>query len=110
MNFDEQKKEVLQEKVQIENEMISMAQGMKEFANNFKTQFQRDQSVIEQIGQKQDVNLVKTKQELDKINKTDAGLVPDLCKKIFMLCIALATFVFMIMFIRLFPHKRYIMR
>lgn len=40
---------------------------MKEFASNFKTQFQRDQQVIEQIGQKQEVNIDKTKVELDKI-------------------------------------------
>ena len=27
---------------EVENEMIAMAQGMKEFANNFKTQFVQD--------------------------------------------------------------------
>lgn len=37
VNFDQQKKEILSEKAEIENEMVQMAAGMKEFANNFKT-------------------------------------------------------------------------
>ena len=29
--------------------MINMAQGMKEYANNFKTQFKEDQKVMDSI-------------------------------------------------------------
>ena len=32
-----------QEEKEIENDMLDMASGMKEFANNFKTTFERDE-------------------------------------------------------------------
>lgn len=75
VNFDEQKKEVLSEKAEIEKEMVQMASGMKEFANNFKTQFERDQLVLKQISAKQDKNIAKTNEENDKINKIEKGII-----------------------------------
>jgi hypothetical protein len=81
---------------------------MKEFANNFKTQFSQDQKVLSQISQKQDTNIDKTKSEVDKIHKVESSLMPGLFQKVIMVGIALATFVFMFMFIRLFPNKRYL--
>lgn len=75
VNFDEQKKEVLSEKAEIEKEMLQMASGMKEFANNFKTQFERDQLVLKQISAKQDKNIAKTNEENDKINKIEKGII-----------------------------------
>lgn len=44
-----------------------MAQGMKEYANNFKTQFKKDEKVIDTIAQKQDKEIVSTNKEVDKI-------------------------------------------
>lgn len=35
VNFDSQKQESKEEREAIENEMLDMAQGMKEYANNF---------------------------------------------------------------------------
>lgn len=43
---------------------------MKEFANNFKTQFSQDQKVLSQISEKQDINIDKTNSEVAKIHKT----------------------------------------
>jgi hypothetical protein len=40
---DSDKKDEKLEAEQIEKAMIEMAQGMKQYANNFKTQFQKDQ-------------------------------------------------------------------
>ena len=70
VNFDQIKKDEKEERQQIENEMIQMAQGMKEYACNFQTQFQHDQKVLHQIAGKQDTNIDKTNSELDKIRKT----------------------------------------
>ena len=39
VDFDALKKESKEEREAIENEMLDMAKGMKEYANNFKTQF-----------------------------------------------------------------------
>ncbi len=108
VNFDQAKKEQASEKAEIENEMIQMAAGMKEFANNFKTQFERDESVLHAISEKQDANIVKTNQENNKINKIEQGLMIGTFQKLFMLCVSLTVFVFMVMFIRMFPNKQYV--
>ena len=51
----------------IENDMLKMASGMKEFANQFKTQFKKDEQVLQKISNKQEVNMVKTTKERDEI-------------------------------------------
>ena len=38
-----------QDEKDIENDMLNMASGMKEFANNFKTTFERDDKVLKKI-------------------------------------------------------------
>ena len=40
---------------------------MKEYANNFKTQFKRDELVMDTISKKQDKSILSTNKEVDKI-------------------------------------------
>ena len=47
-----------------------MAQGMKEYANNFKIQFKNDEQVIDTISQKQDKGIASTNKEVEKITKS----------------------------------------
>jgi hypothetical protein len=70
VNFDSQKQESKEEREAIENEMLDMAQGMKEYANNFKTQFRKDEKLIDTIAQKQDKGIQQTNKELEKITKS----------------------------------------
>ncbi len=49
VNFDAIKEQTKEEREAIENEMLDMAQGMKQYANNFKSQFKRDEKIIDQI-------------------------------------------------------------
>ena len=49
VNFDAKNQESKEEREAIEQEMLDMAQGMKEYANNFKTQFKKDELVIDTI-------------------------------------------------------------
>lgn len=49
VNFDAIKEQTKEEREAIENEMLDMAQGMKQYANNFKSQFKRDEKIIDSI-------------------------------------------------------------
>lgn len=96
---------MIAEKDMIENDMIRMASGMKEFANQFKTQFKRDEHVLKQIADKQDVNMKKTTKERDEIAEVQKQAVSSFCERIIMLIIAIVVFGVLMAFIWLFPNK-----
>jgi hypothetical protein len=58
---------LIEEKSEIEQEMLSMAKGMKQYAYSFKDQFQKDEKVMQQISTSQDDNMSKTTAERDKL-------------------------------------------
>lgn len=91
----------------IEEDMISMAKNMKEVASNFKQQFTEDAKVMSFIGQSQDSNLQKTDEEVDRIAGTRKTITTGFWQRIIMLLVALAVFAFMVIFIRLWPHKSF---
>jgi len=56
-----------------------MASSMKQFASNFKVQFQQDQRVIESIQLSQEANLEKTRVEREKLDKLNSTVVSSFC-------------------------------
>ena len=89
----------------IENDMLKMASGMKEFANQFKVQFRRDEQVLKQISDKQEVNMKKTTKERDEIALVQKQAVSSFCQRILMFIIATVVFGVMMSFVWLFPNK-----
>lgn len=87
--------------------MVAMAQGMKEYANNFKSQFQEDAKLIDRISSVQDDNLKRTDTEIDKIAGQRRAVTTGFFTRIIMLFVALGVFAFMVMFIRMWPHKTF---
>ena len=54
--------------------MLTMAKGMKEFANTFKSQFEKDEKVMKQIEDVQEKNMDKTQEERDRLAKVQKGV------------------------------------
>ena len=104
---EEEEANLVKEKGQIENEMLSMAQGMKQFATAFKVQFAQDEKVLNSIGQHQEINMKKTTEERDNLASIQKASVSSFCQRVFMLVIATATLLFMFFFVWLFPNKVY---
>ena len=84
-----------------------MVSGMKNFAKGFQEKFKEDESVIKDVGELQSANIEKTSTEVDKINHQTRHVVTGFMHRMFMLLFAIATFLFMFMFIRMFPSKVY---
>ena len=87
--------------------MLRMATGMKDYAVGFKDQFAIDEEVINKIDKSIDSNMDKTTKQTDILKEENSYAMSGIFKKMLMLAIALAVFVFMVMFIRMFPNKRY---
>ncbi|CDW76887.1 UNKNOWN [Stylonychia lemnae] len=100
-----EQEDYVQEKQEIENDMLRMAQGMKQFANSFKSQFQKDEVVLKKIADSQEQNLDKTEKERDEIAKLQAKVFSSFWQRILMLIIATLTFMGTGFFIWLFPNK-----
>jgi hypothetical protein len=96
---------LIQEKSEIEQEMLIMAKGMKQYAFSFKDQFQKDEKVMQQISNSQDDNMSKTTAERDKLANMQKSSVSSFFQKLFMLLLATAVFGFMFIFIWMFPNK-----
>ena len=84
-----------------------MVQGMKHFAQGFQTQFKKDEGVIEGVNTAQTQNIEKTDTEIEKINYQTKHVVTGFMQRIFMLIFAIGAFLFMFIFIRMFPSKVY---
>lgn len=84
-----------------------MVTGMKQFARGFQDQFKKDEVAISEVGKVQSLNIEKTDAEVEKINYQQKHVVTGFMQRIIMLIFAIATFVFMIFFIRMFPSKVY---
>lgn len=85
-----------------------MAQGMKQIAQSLTTALAEDSKVIDEINSKQDKNLIETNQEVENIKNMREAVAVGFCYKIVMAVVAIAVFAFMVVFIRLFPNKRYL--
>jgi len=78
---------------------------MRAFANSFKDQFVKDDEVMQSISKSQEINMIKTTEERDKLAEVNKSTVSSFFKRLFMLLIATVTFCFMFMFIWMFPNK-----
>ena len=63
--------------------------------------------MIEEVGGLQEKNIEKTETEVDKINYQAKHVTTGFMQRIFMLIFAITTFLFMFIFIRMFPSKVY---
>ena len=52
VDFDAQKQNDEEDAKQIHDDMLAMAQGMKEFARGFQTQFKKDEKVLDEISKR----------------------------------------------------------
>ena len=90
-----------------------MASGMKQYANNFKTQFEKDSKMMNNIEKSQEDNIQKTEKENERMAKLQSSAVWGFWTKIIILIAGVITFVCMMSFIWLFPdkvsHKKQIM-
>ena len=93
------------EAAQIKEQMLVMAQSMKHMANNFKTKFEQDQKLMNQIESKQETNIVKTEAEHKRITQLQQSSFFGFWQKLILLFLGMFTFVFMLWFIWLFPSK-----
>ena len=80
---------------------------MKDFAQGFQEQFKKDDAVIDNVNKLQNTNIDRTDTEVDKINQATKHVVTGFMQRIFMLIFAIAAFLFMFIFIRMFPSKVY---
>ena len=87
--------------------MLKMVRGMKDFAQGFQEQFKKDDAVIDNVNKLQNTNIDRTDTEVDKINQATKHVVTGFMQRIFMLIFAIAAFLFMFIFIRMFPSKVY---
>ena len=68
IDYDKIERDEAQEKVRMEEDMLSMVSGMKNFAKGFQEKFKEDESVIKDVGELQSANIEKTDVEIEKIN------------------------------------------
>ena len=68
MDYDKQEREEADERVKLEEDMLTMVSGMKNFARGFQEQFKKDEGVIRQVSSLQTTNIDKTDAEVEKIN------------------------------------------
>jgi hypothetical protein len=104
--LEKRERQLHQEKSQIEDDMVHMAQSMKELANGFTQQFKSDKAMLSTISNQQDTSLTKTLSEVDELQKFRGSIVTGFFGRLFMLIFALGVFCFMLVFIRLFPSQR----
>ena len=81
---------------------------MKQIALSLTTALAEDSKVIDEINNKQDKNLIETNQEVQNIKNIREAAAVGFCYKIVMAAIAVVVFMFMIVFIRLVPNRRYL--
>jgi hypothetical protein len=82
---------------------------MKEIARSLSSVIQKDKKSIDEISSKQDVNINNTNKEVENLQKINSVVMVGFCYKIIMAVTALGVFVFMIVFIRLFPNRRHVL-
>lgn len=80
---------------------------MKEYANNFKTQFSSDAKILDQIQNEQETNIRKTQAERDRLHKLQKSSMWGFWTKLILLIAGAAVFVAMLWFIWLFPSRVY---
>ena len=57
MDYDKKEREEAAERGKLEEDMLQMVSGMKQFARGFQEQFKQDQSVIEDVSSLQTRNI-----------------------------------------------------
>ena len=85
--------------------MVRMAQEMKQYATNIKTQFHEDEPLLKNLDERMGRNISSTNKEIESVRKTTKSAVSSFMTRIFMFLIAICVFLFMIIFIRTFPNK-----
>ena len=87
--------------------MITTLQSMKEFGKGFQVTFKKDDDVMKEMQKRVQDSVAKTRTENQKIQDQIDHVRTGFFQRIMMLLSALAIFVFMFIFIRMFPSRKY---